>query len=201
MTKEGKEKREKNSHLTEEFDCVHRRSVGTVCLELEPIDIHNEEEDAASLHVFEEPVAHADVVAGSLYQAWQVRQSHPPEVREVAGSEVWLNGSEGVAGDLGTGSGDCLQQGALARVREAYKPDVCDELEVQLDTLLLASDAAVVCLPGPPRTAPGHQQSVVVSQQVSHHLSSVRYHGHSHRGLYYHVTPILAHAFQFPGRN
>ena len=53
------EKREKNSHLTEEFDCVHRRSVRTVCLELEAVDIHDEEEDGGSLHVFQELVTHA----------------------------------------------------------------------------------------------------------------------------------------------
>ena len=62
-------------HLTEESNSLHGGSVGAVRLELEAIDIHDEEEYAASLHVFQEPVAHPQVVAGSLYQPWTQSQS------------------------------------------------------------------------------------------------------------------------------
>ena len=44
--------------------------MGTVRLELEAIDVDDEEEDRAPLHMLQELVSHAQVVAGALYQSW-----------------------------------------------------------------------------------------------------------------------------------
>ena len=138
----------------------------TVCLELEAVDVHNEEEDAAPLHVFQEPVAHPEVVAGPLYQSRQVRQRHPPEVGEVTGGQVGLDRGERIAGYLGTCSGDCFQQRALAGIGKTHKPNVRYQLQVKLDAPPLASDATVVGVPGASWASFCHQDGVLLPDEV-----------------------------------
>ena len=172
--------------------------MGTVRLELEAIDVDDEEEERASLYMLQELVSHAQVVAGALYQSWQVRQCHPPQVGEVAGCDVWLYGGEGVARNLGAGAGYRLEQCALTSVGKTYKADICDELEVQLDTPPLPLDAAVVRVSGPPRPPPRHQDGVVVLHEISEQLAAISQHRHPDRRPDDHVFSILSHTFEFP---
>ena len=62
----------RNSYFRQELDSLCSWSVLSVNFKLETVDVHNEEEEAAPLHVLEKLVTHPEVVARPLNEPRQI---------------------------------------------------------------------------------------------------------------------------------
>ena len=94
-------------------------------------DVHQLQQGAAALHVFQEAVPQARALGSPLDQPRQVRQAQGAALPQVGDAEQGHEGCEGVVGHLRPGGGDRGEEGALAGVGQANQTHVSEQLEFQ----------------------------------------------------------------------
>src|SRR5271166_2747401 len=134
--------------VTVEVELLADRAIGAGDIVEGPVD--QVEDHRAALDMTEKPGANSRTFAGTLDQPREVGQ-HEFLVMQPYDAELRLQGRERVVGDLGSGVRDRGEEGRLAGIGQADKPDIGDQLQAQPDPCLMAGPAGI----GAPRRAVG----------------------------------------------